>query len=206
MFDVPKLIESGGLILIGLMIFAETGLLIGFLFPGDTLLFTAGLFAATGKLHLIPLLITLLVTAIAGYEVGYEIGHRGGKRLFSKKDSVIFKKAYIARAEKFYEKHGGKTIVLARFVPIVRTFAAVVAGMGDMDRKRFFAYNVGGAVPWTIGITMLGYWLGQRVPNIQNYVEPIMILAIILTFGPPLYHYFKDRKAMTKTQPEKTEY
>jgi len=192
--NVEHIIQSGGLLLIAAIVFAESGLLVGFFLPGDTLLFTAGFFAAQGKLPLNWLLIVLLVASIAGYEVAYEIGKRGGKRLFRKKDGLLFRKEYIDQSEKFYEKHGGKTIILARFIPIVRTFAAVVAGIGSMDRKKFFVYNVAGAVPWCIGVTMLGYWLGSKIPSIDKYLLPIILLACVFTFAPPLIHVWRDRR------------
>lgn len=194
MFDVTHLIESGGLLLIAFIVFAETGLLIGFFLPGDTLLFTAGFFAAQGKLPLPELLAVLLLAAIAGNSVGYEIGARTGKRIFRKKDGKFFREEYIEQAERFYEKHGGKTIILARFVPIVRTFSAVVAGVGNMPRARFFVYNVVGALLWVVGVTMLGYWLGSKIPDIDKYLLPIVLLATVFTFAPPLIHVWRDRQ------------
>ena len=142
MLDVQHIIESGGILLIGFIIFAETGLLLGFFLPGDTLLFAAGFFVAQGKLPLPLLLIVVILSAILGNEVGYEIGSRTGKKIFRKKDGLLFREEYITRASDFYEKHGGKTIVLARFVPIVRTFSSVVAGVGKMSRIKFLTYNI----------------------------------------------------------------
>ena len=194
MLDVQNLIQSGGLLLIGFIIFAETGLLVGFFLPGDTLLFTAGFFAAQGKLDLVSLLGVLVFAAILGNTVGYEIGARTGKRIFKKQDGLLFREEYVEKAENFYEKHGGKTIVLARFVPIIRTFSAVVAGVGNMPRWRFFLYNVIGAILWCTSITLLGYWLGNRIPNIDKYLLPIVLLATMLTFAPTIYHVFKDDK------------
>ncbi len=196
--DVTNLIQSGGLILIAAIIFAETGLLVGFFLPGDTLLFTAGFFAAQGKLPLFWLILVTIVAATIGNEVGYEIGARGGKRIFRKKEGLFFREEYVDRAEDFYQKHGGKTILLARFVPIIRTFSAVVAGVGNMSRQKFFAYNVAGATLWCTTVTLLGYWLGQRIPNIDRYLLPVILLATIVTFSPTVYHlvksYFERRK------------
>lgn len=195
MLDVTHLIQSGGLLLIGFIIFAETGLLVGFFLPGDTLLFTAGFFAAQGKLNLAVLLVVVIVAAIIGNEVGYEIGHRTGKRIFKKKDGVLFREEYIERAETFYEKHGGKTIILARFVPVIRTFSAVVAGVGNMPRMKFFIYNVVGAILWCVSVTLLGYWLGSKIPNIDKYLLPIIILAMLFSFSPTIVHFIKESKS-----------
>jgi membrane-associated protein len=139
---------------------------------------------------LVALLITVVIAAVIGDNVGYSIGKRTGKRIFKKKDGILFRQEYIARAEQFYEAHGGKTIVLARFVPIVRTFAPLVAGVGNMPRKRFMAFNVVGATLWGAGVCLLGYWLGQTIPNIDKYILPVLLLATLLTFGPALWHVF----------------
>ena len=194
MFDVKHLIESGGLLLIGLIVFAESGMLVGFFMPGDTLLFTAGFFASQGKLPLLWLILIIIAAAIIGDNVGYTIGKRAGPRIFRKKDGILFRHEYIERAEVFYEKHGGKTILFARFVPIVRTFAPMVAGVGKMPRKRFVLFDTVGAALWGAGITLLGFWLGRRIPNIDRYLLPAVLLATILSFGPSLYHIFKDKK------------
>lgn len=193
MFDVTHIIETGGLLLIALIIFAESGMLVGFLFPGDTLLFSAGIFAAQGSL---PLTLTILViagAAILGDNIGYQIGASMGRRLF-KKDGVIFRHEHIMRAEKFYEKYGSKTMLLAHFVPIVRTFAPVVAGVAKMNRLQYFVYDAIGIITWTCSITLLGYYLGSRVPGIENYVEPVLLGVILLFLLPTLYHAFKDPK------------
>ena len=198
-FDVTQMIESGGLLLIAFIIFAETGLLIGFFLPGDTLLFTAGFFAAQGKLPLPELLAVLTLAAIIGNTVGYEIGARTGKRIFRKKNGIFFREEYIEQAEAFYNKHGGKTIIMARFIPIVRTFSSVVAGVGNMPRKKFFIYNVAGAVLWCVSITLLGYWLGSKIPDIDKYLLPVILIATVFTFSPPLIHVWRDkRKAKQK--------
>ena len=198
MFDVNSIITGGGLLLIGAIVFAETGLLIGFFLPGDTLLFAAGFFAAQGELWLPSLLFVLIFAAIAGNTVGYEIGDRTGKRIFKKKDGILFREEYIERAEAFYEKHGGKTIILARFIPIVRTFAPIVAGVGNMSRLKFFVYNVVGAILWCVSITLLGYWLGSKIPHIDKYVLPVILIVMILTFAPTLFHIIKDPKIRNK--------
>lgn len=198
MFNVEHIIQSGGLLLIGLIVFAESGLLIGFFLPGDTLLFAAGFFAAQGKLSLFWLLAVLIIAAIVGDNVGYTIGKHTGKRIFKKKDGILFRQEYIERAEEFYESHGGKTIILARFIPIVRTFAPVVAGVGNMERRKFMFYNIIGAVTWCVSVTLLGYWLGSKIPSIDKYILPVILVATIFTFTPPLIHVWRDRRKAKK--------
>jgi len=192
------LLQSGGVLLVAAIVFAESGLLIGFFLPGDTLLFTAGFFASQGKLPLGLLLLATVAAAIIGDNVGYTIGRRTGHRVFKKKDGILFRAEYINQAEKFYEKHGGKTITIARFIPIIRTFAPVVAGVGKMDRKKFMFYNVIGATIWGVGVTLLGYALGSRIPNIDKYLLPVVGLATLFTFGPPLIHILKDGETRAK--------
>lgn len=192
MLNVEHLLESGGILLVGLIVFAESGLLIGFFLPGDTLLFSAGFFAAQGKLSLGWLILVIVAAAIIGDNVGYTIGKHSGKRIFRKKDGLFFRQEYIVRAEAFYERHGGKTIILARFVPIVRTFAPVVAGVGRMPRRRFMMFNIVGAITWGAGVTLLGYFLGSKIPNVDAYIQPIIIGAVLFTFAPTLFHVGKD--------------
>lgn len=193
MFDINHILETGGLLLIGLIVFAESGLLVGFFLPGDTLLFSAGFFASQGKLPLLGLILVVVLSAIVGDNVGYSIGKRTGKRIFRKEDGVFFRRKHITAAEKFYKLHGGKTIILARFVPIVRTFAPMVAGVGNMPRKKFFAYNVIGAILWGAGVILLGYFLGNSISNVESYTLPVMLLATLFTFGPTVYHILKDK-------------
>ncbi len=190
--DVQHLIESGGLLLVTLIIFAESGLLLGFFLPGDTLLFSAGFFASQDKLPLTWLMSLVILAAISGYYVGYRIGRKFGPKLFSKPNGVLFRQEYLERSEQFYKKHGGKTIFLSRFVPVVRTFAPVVAGVGKMDQRRFNEFNVLGALVWGGGVTMLGYWLGSRIPNVERYLLPIILVAMVISFGPTLYHLAKS--------------
>ena len=198
MFDVAHIIESGGLLLLCFIVFAESGLLIGFFLPGDTLLFTAGFFAAQGKLPLVWLIVLLILSASAGYEVGYQIGQRFGKRLFTKEEGILFRQEYLQRSQAFYEKHGGKTVTISRFVPIVRTFAPIVAGVGDMSKKRFLAFNVAGAIIWITSVVLLGHWLGKKIPNIDHYLLPVILVAMALSFGPSIYHIVGDKKTRTK--------
>jgi membrane-associated protein len=194
MFDVAKLIEAFGLLVIGGFVFAESGLLIGFFLPGDTLLFTAGFFAAQGKLSL-PLTIFVIITcAIAGDNLGFTIGKKAGPRLFKKKDGLFFRQEYIQHAETFYEKHGGKTVLFARFVPIIRTFAPMVSGASGMTRKRFLTFDIPGAFLWGGGITIAGYFLGSRIPNIDHYIFPVLGLVMVFTLGSPVLHMLRDKK------------
>jgi membrane-associated protein len=215
MISVEGIVESGGVLIVGLIVFAESGLLIGFFLPGDTLLFTAGFFAAQGKLPLGWLIGMIIIAAIIGDNVGYSIGKHTGKKVFRKKEGIFFRREYIDQAQAFYEKHGGKTIILARFVPIVRTFAPLVAGIGEMDRKRFVMFNVIGAVTWGAGVTLLGYFLGTKIPNIDAYIEPVIGAAMLFAFAPTIFHVSKDLlrrrksrriiKAELKTKASKTE-
>lgn len=188
MFNPSELIANGGILLVGLVIFAESGMFVGFFFPGDTLLLSGGVLAAQGKLSLIFLIITVIVAAIAGDNTGYQIGHSLGRRLFIKGDGIFFRKRYVEESEKFYERYGSKTMMLAHFIPIVRTFAPIVAGAGKMHRIRFFIFDAIGDISWAIIVTLLGYWFGQRIPNIDHYILPTVGAVVILSFGPIVYH------------------
>jgi len=199
--SIDKIILSGGLIAIGATVFAESGLLIGFFLPGDTLLFGAGILAAQGTLPLPWLIMVVIISAIAGDNVGYSIGRRTGKRLFHKKESILFKPEHLERAEEFYEKHGGKTIILARFVPVVRTFAPMVAGIGKMSRQRFMFFNIIGGVLWGGGVTLLGYWLGTKMPWLENYITDVILAILVLTIALSAFHILKEpdnRKLLIK--------
>jgi len=197
-FDVETIIKTGGLLAIALIVFAESGLLFGFLFPGDTLLLTAGFFAAQGELPLIPLIALIVVAAIVGDNVGYQTGKRFGPAVFKRQDGIFFRKEYIQRADKFYKRHGGKTIILARFFPAIRTFAPIVAGVGKMSWPYFAAYNVVGGVLWGIGVTMLGYIIGNAAPNIDQYLFWGVIITAHLFLFLMLFQVLK--KADTRRQ------
>jgi membrane-associated protein len=194
MFDVESIIHAGGVLIVALIVFAESGLLVGFFLPGDTLLFGAGLAASQGEISLPLLIIAVVFAAVIGDNVGYSIGRRTGHRIFKKKDGIIFRHEYLEKSEKFYEKHGGKTIILARFVPIVRTFAPVVAGASKMTRQRFFAFNIVGGILWGAGMPLLGYFVGNRIPGLDKYIEIVILgvvaLSLLLAFG----HLLKDKK------------
>jgi membrane-associated protein len=191
MFDVHSIVASGGILAIALIIFAETGLLLGFFLPGDTLLVAAGIFASQHKsqLPLVALLIIVAIAAIAGYEVGYIIGKRAGPRFFKRKDGLLFREEYVLRAEKLAEKHGGKSILIARFIAIVRTIVPLVAGMGKMPRKKFVIYNFIGGAAWTSSVILAAYWIGSRVPNIDRVVLPLILLAMIGTVGIMMWQF-----------------
>jgi membrane-associated protein len=205
--DLVDIIIGFGIFAILLVIFAESGLLIGFFLPGDSLLFTAGALYATGilpgnvpiSIHLFVVL--LFIAAVLGDTVGYWFGRKAGPRIFKKPDAKIFKQAHIQNAQAFYEKHGGKTIVMARFVPIVRTFAPIVAGVGKMDYRKFAGFNLIGGFAWTFGITYLGYFAGRAIVaagiDIDTVILPIIFLIVFISILPPLIHIFKDKKNRT---------
>lgn len=204
MFDIGQLLSAGGLIgvlIVAAIVFAESGLLVGFFLPGDTLLFGAGLLASQGKLPIIPLIIATILAAIIGDNVGYSIGKRSGPRFFKQKDGILFRQEHVRMAEAFYEKHGGKTIILARFTPIVRTFAPVIAGVGNMQWKRFFMFNVVGGIVWGAGMILLGYTLGSRIPGLDHYIEYVLLSVVLATLGLSLFHILRDpltRKLLVK--------
>jgi membrane-associated protein len=193
--DVRQLVQAGGYIGLTLIIFAETGLLIGFFLPGDSLIVTAGLFAAQPQfgLHLWLLGLLLTVAAIIGNSVGYAIGRYSGPRLFTRDDSLLFKKKHLIRAHEFYQKHGGKTLVIARFMPIVRTFVPVVAGMAEMEYKSYTAYNVLGAILWIWSMLFIGFVLGRYIPGVEHHIEKVIIAVIIVSLLPGLISWRRER-------------
>ncbi|HSW79767.1 MAG TPA: DedA family protein [Candidatus Saccharimonadales bacterium] len=187
-----------GLLIIGGIIFSESGMLVGFFMPGDTLLLTAGAFAAQGKLPLGWVIAVVAIAAIIGDNVGYIIGERYGRNMFKKKDGLLFRQEYLHRAEKFYERFGTKTMLLAHFVPIVRTFAPIVAGIGHMDRKRFIIYDAIGDTAWAVIVTLLGFWIGNKIPNIDHYFLLAVLIASAFTFSPLIWHLATDKKFHAK--------
>ena len=198
--DPKQLLETFGTVGLFAIIFAETGLLIGFFLPGDSLLFTAGLLCAPGvtdpvHLHLAVVMPGVLLAAIAGAETGYVIGRRVGPALFRREESRFFKREHVDKAEEYFERHGPRTIVLARFVPIVRTFANLTAGVSRMDHRTFTLYNVAGAVPWTLGVTLLGYELGDHISNVDRYLLPIVAVIVVVSFVPVALELRKARRA-----------
>lgn len=202
--DIVDLIIGLGIFAVIFVIFAESGLLIGFFLPGDSLLFTAGVLFHAGILPgNIPIpffvFVTLLfIAAVLGDSVGYWFGRKTGHRIFKKPDARIFKQSHIVRAQEFYEKHGGKTIIIARFVPIVRTFAPIVAGIGKMEYKKFITFNLIGGFIWTFGITYLGYFVGAAFEaagvQIDHVILPFVAVILLVSILPPAIHILKDKK------------
>ena len=184
MLDPILIIKAVGVIGIILIVFAETGLFFGFFFPGDSLLFTAGIFASQGFFNIEILIIGCIIAAILGDSVGYWSGKRYGRQLFDRDVGFFFKKKRLYDAELFYEKHGKSTIIIARFVPIIRTFAPIVAGIGKMNYSSFISYNIFGGIFWVSGLLLLGYYLGGMIPNPDAYIIPIAFLIIVLSFIP----------------------
>lgn len=197
--DVKALVAWGGYVGLTTIIFAETGLLIGFFLPGDSLLVTAGLLASQPQFGLNVYLLGLLLTvaSIAGNAVGYWIGRTSGPRLFRREESLLFKPRYLRQAHEFYERHGGKTIVLARFMPIVRTFVPVVAGAAGMSQRRYTAYNVIGGVLWIWSMLFVGYFLGRYIPGVDRHIEKVIIVVIVLSLLPGVVHWMKARRTST---------
>lgn len=190
--DISTLIQAVGYIGLFAIIFAESGLFFGFFLPGDSLLFTAGLLASQGLFNYYGLAIIFAFAAITGDNVGYLFGKKIGPKIFSKEDSFFFQKKHIERTHNFFEKYGTKTIVLARFVPIVRTFAPILAGVGKMNYGTFFKYNVIGGLIWGVGISFLGYFLGSKVPGIENYLNYIIVAIIATSFLPILLEFIRE--------------
>jgi membrane-associated protein len=182
--DVKGLIQAGGYVGLSIIVFAETGLMIGFFLPGDSLLVTAGLFAAKGDLNIVYLNLLLMAMAIAGDATGYYIGHKLGPALFKREDSFFFKKKHLIATHEFYERHGGKTIIIARFIPVIRTFAPVVAGIGQMTYRHFAMFNIIGGIGWVFSMTMVGYSLLKIFPQAEKHIHIIIIVVIVLSLLP----------------------
>jgi len=186
--DLTQLIQQVSYVGLFLIVFAESGMFFGFFFPGDSLLFTAGFLASQNLLNIWILVPLIIVAAILGDSAGYWIGRKFGNWLLKKEDSWYFKKEYLKKAQKFYEKHGGKTIVIARFMPIIRTFAPIAAGMAKMHYQRFISFNVFGGIFWGGGLTLAGYFLGKLIPDVDKYLFPILALIVFLSILPGLLH------------------
>lgn len=197
-FDLPDFIQKVSYAGIFFIIFAESGLFFGFFLPGDSLLFTAGFLASQGILNEWILLPLVFVAAVLGDNVGYWFGKRVGPKIFNKENSLIFNKKHIEEAQKFYDKHGVKTIVLARFVPVVRTFAPIVAGVGKMHYPTFLTFNMIGGLLWGIGVSLAGLFLGNLIPDVDKYLLPIIALIILLSISPGIVHFLKDEENRRK--------
>jgi membrane-associated protein len=194
--DLPELVRWAGTIGLITIIFMETGLLIGFFLPGDSLLVTTGLLAATKPelgLNVWFLGVVLTVAAIVGDTVGYHIGRYTGPKIFAREDSLLFKRAHLLKAQQFYEKHGGKTIILARFAPIVRTFAPLLAGVGQMPYARFVVYNIVGGFAWIWSMLLIGYVLGRTIPGMARHVEKVILVVIFLSILPGIIAWWRER-------------
>lgn len=194
---LDELIAWAGYVGLTAIVFCETGLLAGFFLPGDSLLVTAGLVASQGKLDIVTLNLLLMTAAILGDSVGYAIGYYAGPKIFHKEDSFFFRKDHIRRTHEFFEKYGGKTIILARFVPIVRTFAPTVAGVGKMSYGKFLSYNIFGGIGWVASMTLAGYFLGRSVPNIEKHMHIVVGVVIALSFLPIVFEVLSARKKKT---------
>ena len=193
-YSLDALIQWGGYLLLVAIVFAETGLLIGCFLPGDSLLITAGLLAAAGHLNIWWINALLIAAAIIGDSVGYAIGARLGPHIFTREKSLLFNPQHVVRTRRFYEKYGPKTIVIARFVPIIRTFAPVLAGVGVMEYRRFLTYNVVGGIGWVASMSWAGYLLGQAVPNISKHMHVLVIVIIVLSCVPIAVEIYRERR------------
>ena len=193
-YSLDALIQWGGYVLLVGIVFAETGLLVGCFLPGDSLLITAGLLAAAGHLNIWWINLLLMAAAIIGDSVGYAIGARLGPRIFTREKSLLFNPKHVLRTRHFYEKYGPKTIVIARFVPIIRTFAPVLAGVGAMQYRRFLAFNVLGGIGWVASMSLAGFALGRAVPNISKYMHVLVITIIVLSCIPIAVEIYRERR------------
>jgi membrane-associated protein len=190
----PRTIAAAGYLVLIFVVFAETGLAAGFFLPGDSLLVVAGLFAAKGDLNVFILLGTLTVAAIVGDAVGYYSGAKLGPRIFKREQSLLFRPSHLLKAHEFYEKYGGKTIIIARFVPIVRTFAPIVAGAAGMPYRQFVFFNVLGGFLWVFSMILAGFFLGRAIPNLDQHIEWVVIIVVALSLMPPVIEYLKSRR------------
>ncbi len=190
---LEEIIVWGGYVGLFVIIFAETGLLIGFFLPGDSLLVTAGLFASRGQMDIVLLNVLLCIAAVTGDATGYFIGLRTGHALYNRPQSRFFRRDHLIKTKEFYEKYGGITIVLARFMPFARTFAPVVAGIGEMTYRRFALFNIAGGVGWVISMTLIGYLLGRSIPGIERYIEYVIAIIVFLSVLPMLVKYLQHR-------------
>lgn len=192
-YNLIEVIKAIGYLGVFGIVFAESGLFIGFFLPGDSLLFTAGLLASQGYLHIGALLIAIFVGAVLGDNVGYAFGKAVGPKLFKREDSLLFHKKNLIRAHDFYERYGPMAIILARFIPVIRTFAPIVAGIGKMNYRTFVFYNILGGLLWTLSLTLAGYYLTEVIPGVEDYISWGVIGIIVVSFIPPIWHLLKER-------------
>ncbi|MBI2023090.1 VTT domain-containing protein [Candidatus Giovannonibacteria bacterium] len=196
--DLELLVRTAGYFGLFFIVFAESGLFLGFFLPGDSLLFTAGFLASQGILNIWLLCLITFIAAVLGDNFGYAFGAKVGPALFKKEDSVLFHKDHLERARSYFEKKGPMTIVLARFLPVIRTFAPIVAGIGRMSYSTFIYYNILGALIWSFGMTLLGYFLGSVIPGVDKYIIPIILGIVVVSFIPPVIHLIKNRNSVKK--------
>jgi membrane-associated protein len=197
-FDLDSIIRTVGYFGVFGIIFAETGLFFGIFLPGDSLLFTAGFLASQGHFNIVALCLICFVAAVAGDATGYYIGDRMGRRLFTKPESRIFKPEYLLKAQHFFERHGGKAIIIGRFMPIVRTMVPMVAGAGTMTYHKFFTYNVIGAFLWAVCVTLAGYFLGSTIPGVDKYLLPIIAVILVVSVAPSAIHIWRENGEQIK--------
>lgn len=195
LYNVPEILRVGGIVGLAGIIFAETGLMVGFFLPGDSLLVTAGLFAARGDLDITTLNFVAVVSAIVGDATGYWVGLRAGQALYNRPNSLLFRRDHLLKSEQFYARHGGKTIVIARFIPIVRTFAPVVAGAARMPYRQFAGYNIAGGLLWVLSMTLTGYFLGRTIPNIEKNIHLVVGAVIVLSLLPGIIAWLRERRS-----------
>jgi membrane-associated protein len=194
LFNVQGLIEWGGVLLVCVIVFIETGFFVGFFLPGDSLLVTAGVFAAAGQLNLVTLLMLVPLCAIVGDQIGYWIGRKAGQAIYRRPDSLLFRRRHLDSAHQFYEKYGGKTVILARFVPIIRTFCPPVAGAARMPYKRYLTFDIAGGILWVGSMILGGYFLGKSIPNISQRIHYVIAVVIILSLLPALFGILRARQ------------
>jgi len=200
MFDVNHMVQAGGLLLIAIFLFAEVGLFLGFFLPGDTLLIAAGIYAKQGKLNIAALIVIAALAAIAGDNLGYYIGRKLGPRVFSKDDGLIFRKDHIDKAERVYERFGSKALLVTHFFPVVRTFMPLLAGVARMPYRRFFTFNAVGDIFWAVAVTLVGYYVGSRIPNVDNYILLVLGIVVICSLAPALYHFVRVQTRARRTK------
>lgn len=196
-YDVENIIRTGGPLLVCLIVFVETGFFVGFFLPGDSLLVTAGVFSAAGVIPLKWILLPVMLCAIVGDQIGYWIGRAAGSALYSREESLFFHKRHLQRAHEFYEKYGGKTVILARFVPIIRTFCPPVAGAAQMPYLRYLLYDIFGGVFWVGTMILGGFFLGRSVPNISQRIHYVIVIVVILSLLPAIFSVLRARRAVT---------
>ena len=199
-FDLEGFIKAVSYFGVAGVVFAETGLFFGIFLPGDSLLFTAGFLASQGHLNIALLCLVCFVSAVVGDSMGYYIGDKMGRRLFTKPESRVFKPSNLLKTQLFFDRHGGKAIILGRFMPIVRTMVPMVAGAGTMPYRRFFSFNVIGAFRWGVCIPLAGYFLGSTIPGVDKYLLPIILVIIVVSIAPSAYHIWKENGDQIKAE------